>query len=136
MDGGGRLSGSVVSGSFSRSISHEKSIDSGALVQTRRLLKPRRQSERHFAERMPRGAGSVLTIAFLGLCALAGLVQGGQYAAWRSSLGDPRDALARMLGFGVTRITMTGQAELHEHEILTASGVDARHSLLFLAICC
>src|SRR5208282_667738 len=48
--------------------------------------------------------------------------------------GRPRDIVARALGFGVDAVTIAGQIELSETQILQVAGVNPRQSLLFLDV--
>ncbi len=78
------------------------------------------------------GLGAALTLAFLAAVLLYGAHRGGEYDAFVKTNGAPADLLARALGFRVDAVTMTGQIELSEAQILKAAGVDTRQSLLFL----
>lgn len=82
-------------------------------------------------QRIPRGFGTVLAVGFLVASAVTGLVNGGHIQTFRDTYGEPRHVLARMLGLGVDHITISGLAELHEHEVLQAAGIDSRMSLAF-----
>jgi cell division protein FtsQ len=80
------------------------------------------------------GAGSVF-VAFLFICVgSAGFVQNGGYDDLVRREGSVRDILARALGFPVDVITITGQSQLREDELLDASGVGANNSLPFLDV--
>ncbi len=81
--------------------------------------------------RLP-GLGSVLAIAFLGGAGLLGTVAGGQYALFVAENGRPRDLIAREFGFGLDAVTIAGQIEVGEKEILDVAGVDPKLSLPFL----
>lgn len=82
-------------------------------------------------QRIPRGTGSVLAVAFLALCAGTGFIVGGHGAAVRETYGEPRHIAARIGGLGIERITISGIAELSEAEVLHAAGIDPRVSLAF-----
>jgi cell division protein FtsQ len=82
-------------------------------------------------QRIPRGFGTCLAIGFLMASAVTGLINGGHFETFRATYGEPRHVLARMLGLGVDHITISGIAELHEHEVLQAAGIDGRMSLAF-----
>ena len=86
------------------------------------------------ARRMPRLAGTWLVLAFFGAVGAYGSVQGGQYAALRAAYGEPGDMVARLLGFGLDRITISGLSQLSQREILKIGGVDGRTSLPFLDV--
>ncbi len=78
------------------------------------------------------GVGSfVLLLAFCVTIAL-GLVHSGAYGEFVARNGAPLDMLARLLGFPINSVTISGETRLHEKEILAATGIDAHSSLLFL----
>jgi len=83
------------------------------------------------AERLPSGLGSVLALAFLALAGGSGAVLGGHYDAFRETYGEPRHALARAVGLGIERITISGLNGLSEIEVLVAAGIDPKISLAF-----
>jgi cell division protein FtsQ len=77
------------------------------------------------------GVGSfALLVAFCATFAL-GLVHSGVYADFVARNGAPHETLARLLGFPIDSVTISGQVRLRENEILAAT-VDAHSSLLFL----
>jgi len=78
------------------------------------------------------GVGSLaLLLAFCSTVAL-GLVHSGACADFVARNGAPHETLARLLGFPIESVTISGQVRLRENEILAATGVDAHSSLLFL----
>jgi cell division protein FtsQ len=78
------------------------------------------------------GVGSfALLFAFCVTIAL-GLVHSGAYAEFVAHNGAPHETLARLFGFPIESVTISGQVRLRENEILAATGVDAHSSLLFL----
>ena len=83
------------------------------------------------AERLPRGVGTCLALAFLGASLWSGAILGGHTETLRQSQGEPRNMIARMIGLGVDRVTISGIAELSEIEVLVAAGIDPRGSLVF-----
>lgn len=80
----------------------------------------------------PRGLGLVLTIGLLGGVALFGAMRGGEYDAFIAREGDLRDVIARALGFDIAIVTISGQVELRERELLAAAHITPKNSLLFL----
>jgi cell division protein FtsQ len=82
--------------------------------------------------RLPRGLGMWLTVVFFGVIGVSGVVLGDHISQFRASYGEPRHALARAAGFGISRVTISGIAELHESEILAGAGVGPKISLVFL----
>ena len=78
------------------------------------------------------GVGSfALLFGFCATLAL-GLVHSGAYAEFVTRNGAPHETLARLFGFPIESVTISGQVRLRENEILAATGVDAHSSLLFL----
>ncbi|MBN9440856.1 MAG: cell division protein FtsQ/DivIB [Bosea sp. (in: a-proteobacteria)] len=96
-----------------------------------RWLRRQRRSVQPLAERVPRGIGSWLALGFLTLSLGSGFVIGGQYQAMQDTYGEPRHIIARMLGFGIDRVTISGLWGLSEQEVLVAAGIDAKTSLVF-----
>ena len=72
-------------------------------------------------------AGFVLLIA-----GAAGFWIGGGHDLMAREHGRFRDMAARLAGFGVEEITLTGQKELDERDMLRAAGVSETDSLPFL----
>ena len=83
--------------------------------------------------RLP-GLGLGLGVLFLSSVFLYGAKVGGEYDQFVRDNGTPRDMIARTLGFGVNAVTISGQIELTEAQILRTAGVDARQSLVFLNV--
>jgi cell division protein FtsQ len=79
-----------------------------------------------------RGFGSFLVLAFLACVCAYGALRGGQYAEFVVSQGTIPDLLAKAVGFGLEAVTISGQRELGEKDVLTAAGIGSRNSLLFL----
>ena len=84
-----------------------------------------------FARPAPRGVGLVLAIALLGGVAFAGVERGGEYEAFVAREGGVGDYAARALGFGVAAVTISGQSQIGEREILSLAGLSAKSSLPF-----
>jgi cell division protein FtsQ len=82
--------------------------------------------------RLPRLLGTALTLAFFALIAVTGLILGGRVQAIRDQYGEPRHALARLVGLGLDQVTISGIAQLTEAEVLAAAGISAKTSLAFL----
>ncbi|WP_236841878.1 cell division protein FtsQ/DivIB [Bosea sp. PAMC 26642] len=83
------------------------------------------------AERLPRSVGTWLALAFLGISLGTGAVMGGHTETLRQSQGETRNMIARLIGLGVDRVTISGIAELSEIEVLVAAGIDPKGSLAF-----
>lgn len=86
------------------------------------------------ARRLPRLTGTLLLLGFFAGTGLYGSVLGGQYATFRAAYGEPRDVAARLFGFGLDRIEISGLSQLSEREILRIAGIDPRLSLPFLNV--
>lgn len=78
------------------------------------------------------GVGALATFAFFAAIGAAGFVQNGGYAALVASEGELYDIAARVAGFPISAVTITGQSRLTERELLDAAGVGPRNSLPFL----
>lgn len=83
------------------------------------------------ARRIPSGLGSACVIGLFAAIGLYGVVRGGWIEAARAEYGEPQDILARALGLGVDRITISGLRELREAEVLAAAGLSPKSSLPF-----
>lgn len=81
--------------------------------------------------RLP-GLGFALGLLFFAAVGLFGAKIGGEYDAFVRENGQPRDLIAKALGFGLDSVTIAGQSELSQKQILDTAGVSARQSLLFL----
>jgi cell division protein FtsQ len=81
--------------------------------------------------RLP-GLGFALGLMFFAVVGFFGARVGGEYDAFVRENGHPRDLVARAMGFGLDSVTIAGQSELSQKQILDMAGVSARQSLLFL----
>ncbi len=81
-----------------------------------------------------RGAGSLATLAFIGLVGTAGWFLGGHHETMRQGHGAVRDIAARSFGFPIRIVDVSGVTELGKDEILAASGMAPSGSLLFLDV--
>ncbi|MFC6049425.1 cell division protein FtsQ/DivIB, partial [Methylobacterium hispanicum] len=61
-------------------------------------------------------------------------VASGRYDAFVAEQGRPLDIAARIAGFGVERVTISGISRMYEREVLTAAGIDWRSSVPFLDV--
>ncbi len=82
--------------------------------------------------RLPKGFGSSLTVALFVGTALFGLYRGGHFDAFAATYGEPRSAIARLLGFDIRSVTISGLATLDEKAVLAAAAIGPEESLLFL----
>ncbi|GJD93738.1 cell division protein FtsQ/DivIB [Methylobacterium iners] len=126
MDGGGRNVGSLSAAG--------QAGDGLAARFLRRLAPARRSRFAPSGQRFPLHIGTLgLSAAFAGI-AVTGFVASGRYDAFVAANGRPADILARVAGFGVERVTISGIARLYEHEVLQAAGIDARSSVPFVDV--
>lgn len=139
MDGGGRLAGSVgVAGSLLLAAPPGRlrlptlpvwgRRPDGSGRPSRRFREPG-FAARSLARRWP-------TIAFwglvLGAAAITGARVGGEYDTFVARYGTPLDIAGRLAGFSIDTITFSGVDQLNRQEVLDASGVTERNSLIFL----
>ncbi len=75
--------------------------------------------------------GLALAIALLLGVTAIGATRGGQYQAFVARDGGIGDFVARALGFAVKEVTISGEAQLTEPEILALAGVSPKNSLPF-----
>ena len=83
------------------------------------------------ALRLPRFTGVLLLAGLMGAVGLYGAIRGGQYDDFVARQGDPRDLVARAVGFGIRQVTISGISELDKTEVLQVAGVESRGSLPF-----
>ena len=139
MDGGGRfpesLSGSDAAGRTgpTRLVGAVLGRIRGRLPSRSLSVRRARQGQR-LGERLPRGAGTVGVSLSLAAAALAGFVASGRYDAFVAEQGRPLDIAARLAGFGVERVTISGISRMYEREVLAAAGIDWRSSVPFLDV--
>jgi len=82
----------------------------------------------------PRGLGLAFALVILVGAAFFGATRGGQYQAFVAAEGGIGDVAARMLGFGIDVVTISGEAQLTEPEILSLAGISPRDSLPFFDV--
>ena len=99
---------------------------------SRKTRSPRKPLARlvAFAHR-PMATGLFLSV-FLLTVGVYSFVRGGEYERFVKTIGSPGDLAAKAVGLGVEAVTISGLSELKEGEVLEMSGIDSRHSLLFL----
>jgi cell division protein FtsQ len=78
------------------------------------------------------GTGACFSLALLAAVGGYGAVKGGQYAAFAATQGQPADIAAKALGFSIKAVTIAGERELKEQDLLAIAGIGPRNSLLFL----
>lgn len=77
-------------------------------------------------------AGSMFALLVVGVAAGAGFLIGGGYETMSRERGGLRDMAGRLLGFELEAVTISGQKELAEIEILEAAGVSSRNAVPFI----
>lgn len=143
MDGGGRVlrplnAGATGGGGLALPFPDRFSLPS--LTVLRLLLarpgffKRRRSVAAPATSRIPRYLGTGLTFAFIGTAIAAGLSTSGELQRLRDQHGEPHHLVARAVGLGIERVTISGVSRLTEAEVLTGAGVTARLSLPFLSV--
>ncbi|WP_245257467.1 cell division protein FtsQ/DivIB [Methylocapsa acidiphila] len=82
------------------------------------------------------GPGTGITFAAVLFLATGayGFVKGGHYEAFKAEHGAPADIMAKVFGFGIDAVTIAGQSELREAEILATADIGPRNSLAFLDV--
>lgn len=85
----------------------------------------------HFSKPAPRGVGLALAVALLGGATIVGALRGGEYADFAAREGGVGDYVARALGFGVEAVTISGQSQIGERQILSLAGLSGKSSLPF-----
>lgn len=81
-----------------------------------------------------RALGTILALGLLGGSALFGAVKGGAYAEFVAVQGSLPDIVAKIVGFSIKAVTITGTRDLTEAEVLSLAGVGPRNSLVFLNV--
>ena len=94
----------------------------------RRRLDPSR-----FARFTRPGAGMSFAIAAFAIIGVAGALQNGAYDEFVARRGQPWDLAARLLGFDIAAVSISGRERLSERDVLAAAGVGPGQSLPFLA---
>jgi cell division protein FtsQ len=136
MDGGGRYLQPMTAspaGIASARLSPDWSLPAPRSWSKARRFVRRRSVSVPLVRRMPRFLGTGLALAFFGLTIGTGLWQGGHLDDLRKEYGEPQDALARMVGLGLERITISGISQMRPAEILAAAGITPQLSLPFLS---
>jgi cell division protein FtsQ len=138
MDGGGRFPESLSGGDAAGRSGPARLA--GALLgrftgrRARSLSVRRARSGHRLSQRLPRGTGTVAVSMTFAAAALAGFVASGRYDAFVAEQGRPLDIAARLAGFGVERVTISGISRMYEREVLAAAGIDWRSSVPFLDV--
>jgi len=134
MDGGGRFPESLSGDAAGRSGPARLAGAVMGRLPSRSLSVRRTRSGQRLGARLSRGTGTVAVSMTFAAFALAGFVASGRYDAFVAEQGRPLDIAARVLGFGVERVTISGISRMYEREVLAAAGIDWRSSVPFLDV--
>jgi cell division protein FtsQ len=111
----------------------------GAFSERPRLMPPARQKRLGLRHKILNrlagpGTGACLSLSLLAAVGGYGAVKGGHYAAFVAAQGQPADLVAKALGFSIKSVTISGERELKEQDLLILAGIGPRNSLLFLDV--
>ncbi|MCJ2084933.1 cell division protein FtsQ/DivIB [Methylobacterium sp. E-005] len=135
MDGGGRFPESLSGDAAGRSGPARLAEAVRGRLPSRAPASVRRaRSGQRLGARLSRGTGTVAVSMTFAAFALAGFVASGRYDSFVAEQGRPLDIAARVLGFGVERVTISGISRMYEREVLAAAGIDWRSSVPFLDV--
>ncbi len=99
------------------------------------LLKTSRWELLYSGERiLPRFAGVTVSVLLIVGAAIGGISIGGQYQIFTAYYGSPIDIGARGIGFSISEISINGNKEVTNAEILAASGISAANALTSLNV--
>jgi cell division protein FtsQ len=82
--------------------------------------------------RWPRRGGLFATLLILVASTGLGIVKGGHFEQFITTLSEARNALANSAGFRITSVGINGRKQLTQDEVLAIGGVNGHSSLLFL----
>jgi cell division protein FtsQ len=139
MDGGGRFLQPMTVQPAGFAVARAPSFDTPGPRSTKpssrftRIARNRSVSVR-WERRVPRFLGTGLALGFFAAVAFVGLSQGGHLNEIYRTHGEPHHALARMVGLGLERITITGIDQMRAAEVLAAAGITSTTSLAFLDV--
>jgi cell division protein FtsQ len=137
MDGGGRflqpMTAPAARIAVARTRFPDASVRPSFLLVRLLRLKRRRSVAVPLERRLPRFLGTGLALGFFTVVALVGLSEGGHLDESYGTYGEPHHALARVLGLGLERVTISGIAQLRESDVLAAAGLNSLVSLPFLS---
>lgn len=112
---------------------------SDALSARQKFAVPARQPRRGLRHKILNrlsgpGVGACFSLSLLAAVGFYGAVKGGHYASFVAAQGQPADILAKAFGFSIEAVTISGERELKEQELLAIAGITSRNSLLFLDV--
>jgi cell division protein FtsQ len=142
MDGRGRLLRSLRAqntGSAPAAMAYPGASPAPQIYAARPIMAPARQPRRGLRHKVLArlagpGMGACFSLALLAAAGAYGAVKGGHYAAFVAAEGEPADILAKALGFSIKAVTIVGERELKEQDILAVAGIGPRNSLVFLDV--
>ncbi len=142
MDGRGRLLRSlraVTIGFAPAALAYAGAVPVPKPLSPRQIMPPARQprpgwKHKILARLAGPGTGACFSLALIAAAGAYGVVKGGHYAAFVAAAGEPADILAKALGFSIKAVTIAGERELKEQDILAIAGIGPRNSLLFLDV--
>jgi cell division protein FtsQ len=142
MDGRGRLLRSLRAqntGSAPAAMAYPGASPAPQIYAARPIMAPARQPRRGLRHKILArlagpGMGACFSLALLAAAGAYGAVKGGHYAAFVAAEGEPADILAKALGFSIKAVTIVGERELKEQDILAVAGIGPRNSLVFLDV--
>ena len=141
MDGGGRLLGSVSgAGGYVLAGGDAASLRLPTFGVFQRAERPKVVAPRPRARERTKAHGffarawfgMLLSAAVIGSVGLYGACLNGQYQEFVAANGKPLDIAARIFGFQIDAVRISGLHQLTQAEVLEAAGVSDRSSLLFL----
>jgi cell division protein FtsQ len=132
MDGGGRFLQPMTAPAAGIAVARASHAPSPARTFLFGRTRRRRSASIPPGRRLPRFLGTGLTLAFYALTTFVGLSEGGHLKEFYRTYGEPHHAVARALGLGLERITISGISQLREAEVLAAAGLTPKVSLAFL----
>ena len=143
MDGGGRYSGSLnaagQAGGDGLPAPAAGSLRDALAARLTGLMRPLVRSRRSrpglsIERRIPRHAGTLMVSVAFAALSIGAFVASGSYDRFVAENGRPADVVARLAGFGVERVTISGIARLYEREVLQAAGIDGHSSVVFVDV--
>lgn len=132
------LASATVAGAPGAAATHAPPLGATAAGAQQAPVKPSRPSRRRLAPsrfaRLARpGVGAAAVAAMFAVVGVAGALQNGAYDDFVARKGQPWDVAARLLGFDIAAVSISGRERLSEKDVLAAAGVGPAQTLPFLA---
>ena len=83
---------------------------------------------------LPRFVGAAISATFIFGAAIGGISIGGQYQTFTAQYGSAFDIAARTIGFSISEISISGNKEITNAEIIAASGITSASALTSLNV--